>query len=156
MVRGVESAVLGGVLVGVHFHVERLLDSRNRAFDLHIHGIAGSANDREIAVLRETNHGLIVLLSWTKARGELRHGEEMPVVRAGGVVHIFQKSIQAGLIPEGEHNVQLQDLIRRKAPERLCPTVAYRFPDVMSHHGLSLGIDGHDGPKRDDCEGKQN
>ena len=77
----------------------------------------------------------------------------MPVVRAGGVVHIFQEGIQAGLIAEREHNVQLQNLIRRKAPERLCPAVARRFTDVMSEHGLRLGIDGHD-PKRDDCEGK--
>jgi hypothetical protein len=35
--------------------MESLLDGRNRAFDLHVHAIACSANDREAVRFRELN-----------------------------------------------------------------------------------------------------
>ena len=85
-------------------------DGRNRAFNLHVHGIAGSANDGEVALLGETNHRVIVLLSWTKAVSKLRHGEKMPVMGAGRVVKILEERIQAGLVAQGQNDIELQDL----------------------------------------------
>ena len=97
-IRGIEGAVLGGVLIGAHAHMEGSLDGRNGAFDLHIHAIACAADYAEAIHLREANDRVIVFLAGTKLRGKLRHGKEVPVGGAGRIVELVQKDLQACLI----------------------------------------------------------
>jgi len=75
-------AVFRRVLVDAHAHVEGRLDGRDRAFDLQIHAIAGTANHPKAVRCRVGGHGVIVFLGGTKPVRELRHRKEVPVGRA--------------------------------------------------------------------------
>ncbi len=90
-VRGVEDAVLGGVLVGPQVDMEGSFDGRNRALDLHIHPIARAADNRQAVRLCEGEHGVIVFLRGAKPRGELLRRKELPVGGAGRIVEIGQE-----------------------------------------------------------------
>ncbi len=61
-----EGAVLRGVLIGTHVHMERGFNGCYGAFDLHIHGVARAANDLEAVSLGEADHGVVVLLGGAK------------------------------------------------------------------------------------------
>ena len=75
--------------------MESGLDGRNGTLDLYVHAIARAAHDRKAVGLRESNHGGIICLAGSKLCGKLRHGEEMPVDKAGRIVEFLQKCIQS-------------------------------------------------------------
>lgn len=78
-VRSIEGPVFRGVLINIHSHVESGLDGFHRALEMHVHTIAGAANDREAVRFRKRNHVVITLLTWTKPLRELLHCYEVLV-----------------------------------------------------------------------------
>ena len=86
-----ECAAFSGMLVVVHVDVEGALNVLDRPRYMHVEAIGRAAADREAVRQRPIDHGIVVLLRGTKPLSELRHGEELPVRGAGGIVQLLQQ-----------------------------------------------------------------
>ena len=136
----IEGAVLSGVLVGAHVHMERRLDGRNRALDLHLHAVARSANHLKPVGLRKMNHGVIIRLGRSKPFSELPHTEKVPVGGAGRIIDILQKGLESCPVAQRQNDIELQYLVCGQASQSLSLAVASRLSHMMGQHGLRVGI----------------
>ncbi len=153
-VHSVECALLGGMLVNAHGHVEGFLDAGHRPRHIHEHAIAGGFLNREAARLRESDQGVVIFLAGTKSRCELFHREEMPVGRAGGIIKFLQEVFQLRLMAQCQHNVEAHGLGCGKPSDGLCLSTGNRITRVTGHRWLRrcLANDIHDRHHRGERE----
>ena len=98
------------MLIDVYLHIEGSLDILHRTLDLHVHSVPRAARHHK-AVRRDVlDYSVIILLARAEPRGEIRNGQEVTVGRTGGIVEFLQKTIQAGLVAHGQHDIEAQGL----------------------------------------------
>ena len=73
--------------------MEGFLDVCHRTRDIYVHAISGSSHHRKTVRLRETHHGVMILLAGTEPAGELFYRQELVVRRAGRIVEFLQKAL---------------------------------------------------------------
>ena len=118
-IRRIKDAVLSGMLVVPHPHIECLLDLRNRAADGHNHPICGRAGDGKSIGLGKIDYSLVVLCSGAELLSELINAEEMAVIGAGWIVEPAQQAGQFALVAQRQHDGEIQLLrLRQRARQR--------------------------------------
>jgi hypothetical protein len=85
-------------------NVERCLDVGDGAVDIENETIGMSGGDRQPVGTGECGDGGIVDRSGTELSRELRRGEVMTVIRAGGILDLLREAGEGGGIPDGERD----------------------------------------------------
>src|SRR5579862_7099354 len=95
---------------------------------------------------------VIVLFCGAKLFGELGRSQEVAIVGDRLAVQVGQKSVQASLIAQGQHDIQLHDLGERKPPDEFGLAVEHCGAYMVCLHCLSAGRYESDGDNRCDRE----
>src|SRR5579864_6341320 len=92
-VRRKKRAVLRRMLIHPHVYVERLLDRRHGAFNIHQMTILGKLSHGQTVLLGKAYDGVVVLLSWTKTLGEFLNRQVVTIGRTVWIADLFDQSL---------------------------------------------------------------